>query len=201
MPQRESLAHRFLYYLYNNTSEKYQVWRNVTIDFFYNLHEIMSKNHGIVVYPYENDGIKIYYDQKDVAYLHIRQRWILFHANKEYLIYKSGDKIFPKCRVEGSFPRMWKVSNKDYINNFLNFLDHLEIIDIRTMEDHSRNIPISVRQQVWDRDKGKCCICRSEKDICFDHIIPYSLGGTSCDAQNIQLLCRTCNLKKGAKLV
>ena len=94
MPQRESLAHRFLYYLYNNTSEKYQVWRNVTVDFFYNLHEIMSKNHGIVVYPYENDGIKIYYDQKDVAYLHIRQQWILFHANKEYLIYKSGDKIF-----------------------------------------------------------------------------------------------------------
>lgn len=201
MFQRESLAHRFLYYLYKNTCEKHQDWRNVTLKFFYDLHELMSKNYGIVVYPYETDGIKIYYDQKEVAYLHIRQQWILFHSNSKYLIYKNGDRLFPNCRVEGSFPRMWKVCNKEYIDNFINFLDKLEIITFSVMEEHSRNIPTTVRQQVWDRDKGKCCICGSDKDICFDHIIPYSLGGTSCDAKNIQLLCRTCNLKKGAKLV
>jgi 5-methylcytosine-specific restriction endonuclease McrA len=30
----------------------------------------------------------------------------------------------------------------------------------------------------------------------FDHIIPYSLGGSSKDAENIQLLCAKHNLEK-----
>lgn len=62
--------------------------------------------------------------------------------------------------------------------------------------------PVSVdtRLFVWQRDGGKCRNCGTRSDLHFDHVIPRSWGGSST-AQNVQLLCRRCNLRKGASLV
>lgn len=62
--------------------------------------------------------------------------------------------------------------------------------------DNDRLIPSSVKVQVWKRDKGACAMCGSQKDLHFDHIIPYSKGGSSRDPKNIQILCRRHNLAK-----
>ena len=62
--------------------------------------------------------------------------------------------------------------------------------------DHDRVIPSSVKLEVWKRDKGKCVRCGCSENIHFDHIIPYSLGGSSKDAKNIQILCARHNLEK-----
>jgi hypothetical protein len=59
-----------------------------------------------------------------------------------------------------------------------------------------RVIPTSVKLEVWKRDKGRCAECNSAKNLHFDHIIPWSLGGSSTDAANIQLLCAAHNLEK-----
>jgi hypothetical protein len=61
------------------------------------------------------------------------------------------------------------------------------------------SIPESIRSEVWRRDGGKCTECGSKEQLQFDHIIPVSKGGASTSA-NIQLLCRACNQKKGAKI-
>jgi hypothetical protein len=53
----------------------------------------------------------------------------------------------------------------------------------------SRTIPQDVKIAVTLRDGGRCRICGSTKDLQYDHIIPYSKGGRSDDANNIQLLC------------
>ncbi len=66
-------------------------------------------------------------------------------------------------------------------------------------EDVSRHIPQDVKTAVWQRDKGKCVQCASASYLEFDHIIPFSLGGAST-LNNIQLLCRKCNLAKGNRL-
>lgn len=47
--------------------------------------------------------------------------------------------------------------------------------------------------------KGKCAACRSPLDAFHvDHIVAIARGGTN-DRINLQLLCPTCNLQKGAK--
>ncbi len=61
-------------------------------------------------------------------------------------------------------------------------------------------IPDHVKLLVWARDGGSCIRCGSESDLQFDHIIPLSRGGGD-QADNIQLLCRSCNLAKGPRLV
>lgn len=67
--------------------------------------------------------------------------------------------------------------------------------------DHTRMIPSSVKQEVWKRDSGKCRDCGSDQNLHFDHIIPFSKGGTSLTADNIQLLCAKHNLSKSAKII
>jgi hypothetical protein len=69
--------------------------------------------------------------------------------------------------------------------------DDIAIDVIDTEKKHSRIIPSSVKFEVWKRDGGKCIKC---------HILPYSKGGTSLSADNIQLLCARHNLQKSAKI-
>lgn len=66
---------------------------------------------------------------------------------------------------------------------------------------HDRQIPGDIQREVYERDKGKCTQCGSTENLHFDHIIPFSKGGSSKTASNIQLLCAKHNLKKGAKFV
>lgn len=62
--------------------------------------------------------------------------------------------------------------------------------------EHNRLIPTSVKVEVYNRDKGQCVYCGSKTNLHYDHILPFSKGGSSTTAANIQLLCATCNLKK-----
>lgn len=66
--------------------------------------------------------------------------------------------------------------------------------------DHNRLIPTSVKLEVWKRDKGRCIKCNSQDNLHFDHIIPYSKGGSSLVAENIQILCARHNLAKRDKI-
>lgn len=62
--------------------------------------------------------------------------------------------------------------------------------------EQTRMIPTAVKLEVWRRDGGKCIRCEAKDNLHFDHIIPYSKGGTSMDSKNIQILCARHNLEK-----
>ncbi len=64
----------------------------------------------------------------------------------------------------------------------------------------SRIIPTHIKLQVWKRDGGKCVECGATDELHFDHIVPFSKGGTSLKADNIQILCARHNLEKSAKI-
>jgi HNH endonuclease len=62
--------------------------------------------------------------------------------------------------------------------------------------EHNRLIPSDVKRAVWKRDKGHCVQCGASDNLHFDHVIPYSKGGSSLVAENVQLLCARHNLAK-----
>jgi hypothetical protein len=78
---------------------------------------------------------------------------------------------------------------------------HLENHAIEEELELSRRIPTAVKRIVWERDKAKCAECGSTQDLHFDHILPYSRGGTSTNPENIQLLCQKHNLTKSNKII
>ncbi|MGA9771653.1 MAG: HNH endonuclease [Blastocatellia bacterium] len=59
----------------------------------------------------------------------------------------------------------------------------------------------------WDyiieRDKSTCYLCRrrlERREITFDHVVPLAKKGPHTEG-NIRVACRTCNSRKGAKLL
>ena len=59
----------------------------------------------------------------------------------------------------------------------------------------SRYISKTTKKVVYSRDEGACQCCGGYEYLEYDHIRPYSCGGSN-DVSNIQLLCRKCNRSK-----
>ena len=66
--------------------------------------------------------------------------------------------------------------------------------------EHNRVIPSQVKIAVWKRDRGECVRCGSPDNLHFDHVVPFSKGGTSLVAENVQLLCARHNLSKSDRI-
>ena len=96
----------------------------------------------------------------------------------------------------------WKEeSNNRQVFKFkLELTEHVKPINNDEIQnsvlEHNRVIPPQVKLEVWKRDKGKCVICGNTNNLHFDHIIPFSKGGSSLVTQNIQLLCARHNIAK-----
>ena len=72
---------------------------------------------------------------------------------------------------------------------------------IGTVPVRSRTIPQWVKIAVAHRDGGTCRQCGGDYELQYDHIIPFSRGGSSTDINNIQLLCGRCNRRKSNRYV
>ena len=72
--------------------------------------------------------------------------------------------------------------------------------ETKELRNISRRIPRPVQFRVLKRENQICMECGvsvRDAEIHFDHIIPWSKGGAS-DEANIRLLCGPCNRAKGA---
>lgn len=133
--------------------------------------------------------------------------------------YKSGKqqpelvKVYEKLHAgiwvyNGTFKLLdaWKENNKERsVFKFKLELSEKQIFDNHETQpesilEHDRLIPSHIKLVVWKRDKGKCVLCGSTINLHFDHIIPYSKGGSSLVAENIQVLCAKHNLEKRDKI-
>jgi 5-methylcytosine-specific restriction endonuclease McrA len=54
------------------------------------------------------------------------------------------------------------------------------------------------KERVFMRDGRQCRYCGSDENLHIDHIISRKRGGTH-DLENLQVLCRDCNLRKSSK--
>lgn len=61
-------------------------------------------------------------------------------------------------------------------------------------------IPRKLREQVLERAGHRCQICGTTSHLSIDHkLTPWSEGGGSRDPDNLQVLCISCNSRKGAR--
>ena len=60
----------------------------------------------------------------------------------------------------------------------------------------SRYVAVQVKADVWKMGQGKCHNCGSTYALEIDHILPYARGGKT-RTENLQLLCRACNQRRG----
>jgi hypothetical protein len=67
--------------------------------------------------------------------------------------------------------------------------------------ERRRLIPTAIKLDVWKRDNGQCVMCGAKDELHFDHVLPYSKGGTSIKVENVQLLCARHNLEKSDKII
>lgn len=135
----------------------------------------------------------------------------LYEAVKDYLEGKRGaeplqvyEKISSGKWIDrGIFKLIGARKVFDGKRNVFRFLlsagdEKVETLE-KTKKIASRHIPSDVQIAVWKRDNGKCVFCDSSEKLHFDHIIPFSKGGSN-EIDNIQILCAKCNLKKHDKV-
>ncbi len=97
------------------------------------------------------------------------------------------------------------VAPRSAASNETNVEDVLIPVDVKMMPalkpvvPRREAIPRVVQREVWQRDGGACVQCASRKLLCFDHIVPFSHGGSNT-VRNLQLLCEPCNLSKGNRI-
>jgi len=75
------------------------------------------------------------------------------------------------------------------------------LTETKELRNISRSIPRVIQFRVLKRENQICSVCGKsvrDQDVEFDHIIPWSKGGSS-DEHNVTLLCKTCNRKKGKR--
>jgi hypothetical protein len=121
----------------------------------------------------------------------IRAKWIANNMEKMRAIRKA-----------------WKIANKEKVlENCKKWMrDHPEVRAANEATRRARKKGAGgkfTKEQIstlYSKQKGMCAICGGSIADKFhrDHIIPIALNGNN-DILNIQLLCPTCNTKKGAK--
>ena len=58
------------------------------------------------------------------------------------------------------------------------------------------HLSASKRKRILLRGKGRCVKCGSRENLEIDHVVPLARGGSN-RLENLQLLCRDCNRRKG----
>ena len=116
-----------------------------------------------------------------------------------YKIFKPYYKKLKKLRQMNSFP--FEINVK-LLNELLktienNNVDKSSYKFLRREFKFKRNLFFNV---LYNEKKQQCCqYCKSENNLSVDHILALINGGKN-NISNMQILCRTCNSKKGRKL-
>jgi len=154
---------------FENDGEKY--WIHVKYSDFIAIQN-NEEFYSTINVPEEVENIRLFYYEKD---------WYCFQAEINFsdaVALVKASKIKENEKLQREIERARSIINGE------------ERIRRR------QRIPDSVKSFVWNRDGGKCVECGSKKKLEFDHIVPFSKGGSDT-ARNLQLLCEGCNRQKG----
>lgn len=138
------------------------------------------------------DEYSISYDIKDKADYRIEymNRPVMSKEEREMIIREQEKKEIAQ-RIKDKYRRrqLEKLVRQELIDSGELFGD----------QPKRPRIPREVVDAVYKRDGGRCVYCGSTNDLQLDHIIPFSKGGATT-VENLQLLCRKCNIEKSNKI-
>ena len=98
-------------------------------------------------------------------------------------------------RIAGKNDANWR----EFVENYArNSVIHYES-DAPPERRHFEAMKPTISAGLFDKYNNKCAQCGSSEKLEIDHIIPIARGGSN-ETTNLQILCRKCNRKKGAKL-
>lgn len=106
---------------------------------------------------------------------------------------KYRDKAIPTRKIVERYAGC-TLNDDDYIE-----LSKLFTAFFRAGDPRIRFAP-SYRQHLVEEQKGRCAVCNAQisvRDSHLDHIIPWDYVGDQLDG-NYQMLCETCNERKGS---
>jgi hypothetical protein len=117
----------------------------------------------------------------------------LYHVNINHILISRKDETFYEDEIIRLIKRLR--------NKIGNFYQDREIWDAICRVERAR-VSNRMRFSIYERDGHRCRKCGisgRHHDLEIDHIIPISKGGKST-YDNLQTLCRRCNLEKGSKI-
>lgn len=140
-----------------------------------------------LVYDYLNE-LRLSESYEELLFQSVREAFFLLFSNRSILL--MFNEMIARSMSEIPFDEL----PQDYAKNF----EKSGVLKRVYMPDW-------VRRAVFFRDRGMCVSCKSDLsgllnvwcEHHFDHIVPLASGGLN-DVTNVQLLCATCNLKKGS---
>lgn len=162
-------------------------------------YSINHKFAGFEYYVIDLMSVDTIIDTSKVLMYYPRLDWTAFFLYKNCLYQAEYNESFSDEEL------LLLVKEKIYKEDkkFSQIKKQIELYESSEVANTSKRtrepIPEDVKFEVWRRDQGRCVICGSQENLEFDHIIPFSKGGSST-ARNIQLLCQNCNRHKSDKI-
>lgn len=169
--------------------------------------DLIYKNSGFVTMPgcYNVEENEFYHlcccsidSGKDLFKIHAElthAEWDsahIFGKHEKFLGYLRTAKEWPMCFKSINADRVYQ--NIDISANEYFWFNSKEYRRIQACEYTSNKL---IRKTIFARDGKICSHCGATTKLCLDHIVPVSKGGVDT-LENLQVLCKTCNSKKGA---
>lgn len=196
-PHRRSLLHHFIEAFYSRGHAEFELDRNDMLYLVVAEYRTILEQHGIPIPPIDIP------EEADDDYETQAQRAI------EML----RSKLPTEAIVNSAFQLLY--GDRPFLHSFNAFVAkhvsemtveaHPDALDRDGVLTRARQLPEWLKNGVFHRDKGRCALCHKDmtgiiatsEERHYDHIIPRALGGCN-DPTNFQMLCRDCNLRKGA---
>lgn len=219
-PSEEDLLRRVQQGLYISDSDAAYVWKEVGV--LKKLHEIrtgqLSPVRASMVLPpgeicYHEDEA-VYHRELASGTRYVRGKFLITSKRVVFLAIEGGFEFslgkIATVEVAGQSGVMLGLTRKQGAGYYqTNQPELVSCLLERLLDRHhrlsdlsqasGRNVPQHVKAEVWARDGGQCVQCKATEYLEFDHVIPFSMGGAT-STENLQLLCRACNLAKGGRL-